>query len=205
MLARKMSQKTRGFNKNLQDHNTKHHCSRAKFAFDSTAVFPIVASTLVAVILIVGSPSVVLVIVLVLVLIRIAIALALRFTLGDIRSDANPSRKPQDGIQNINTCEGVDVAESSGSGPYGDGREIDQTGNTEPTLSRPSIALILDSHESKWGGGKKTHQGPIPGSPPIDTITFGPNRNGKSPCQKDEDGLYEVNNILHPPGIDGRS
>ena len=68
MLARKMSQKTRGFNKNLQDHNTKHHCSRAKFAFDSTAVFPIVASTLVAVvILIVGSPGIVLVLVLVLI------------------------------------------------------------------------------------------------------------------------------------------
>ena len=120
---------------NLQNHNTKYHCSRAELALCCTAVFPIVASTLVAVvILIVGSPGIVLVIVLVLVLIRIAIALALRFTLGDIRSDANPSRKPQDGIQNINTCEGVDVAESSGSGPYGNGREIDQSRNTEPTL-----------------------------------------------------------------------
>lgn len=118
---------------NLQNHNTKYHCSRAELALCCTAVFPIVASTLVAVvILIVGSPGIVLV--LVFVLIRIAITLALRFALCDIGSDANPSRKPQDGIQNINTCESIDVTESSGSGPYGNGREIDQSRNTEPTL-----------------------------------------------------------------------
>ena len=115
---------------NIQNHNPKDRRSRTQLALGSISVFPVVASTLAATAI---RPSLLIVFVIAL---RIIITLPLRFTLRDIGCKANPSSKPQHSIQHVDTSKGIDVSESPGSRPHGDGYQVNQTGNTEPALSQ---------------------------------------------------------------------
>lgn len=123
----------------LQDHNAKHNCRRAKLAFGGAAIFPVVASALAAV----SSPGV---LVVAFVFIRIlVVTFSFRFTLSDIGCHTNPGGKPENRIQRVDACEGIDVAESTGSGPNRDSDKVDQTGDTKPTL-RANHALVLNAN-----------------------------------------------------------
>lgn len=169
--------KTNMLEGHIQDHNAKHNRSRTKLAFSGAAVFPVVASALAAV----SSPGVLVA----LVFIRILIfTLSFRFTLSDVRRHTNPSGKPENRIQTVDARKGIDIAESTGSGPNRDSDKVDQTGNTKPALHRPSISIKYKPEDIR-----KAHQCPIPGRSPVNTITLGPDRNGENPRQEDEHGL----------------
>ena len=118
-----------------QDNNAQNHSSCADLAFTCASVGPVIASAFAAAAASISSAR------------RTRAAAAgtgagvgtrvrtsLTLTLRHIASHTNPGREPQNGVQAVDGCEGINVSEAACARPHGHGHEVDQAGDTKPTL-----------------------------------------------------------------------
>lgn len=119
-----------------QDNHPQNYSSCADLAFTGASVGPVIASAFAAAGAAASIPSA-----------RRTRATAgagagvgtrvrtsLTLTLRHIASHTDPGREPQNGVQAVDGCEGINVTEASRAGPHGHGHEVDQAGDTEPAL-----------------------------------------------------------------------
>lgn len=113
----------------VQNENTDNCSCLAQLALGSASVCPIIASGFGGLVigslgggLGVGAGRLV------------GAARALGLSLGDVGSETDPSTEPENRIEDVDTGEGVDVTEASGSWPHRHCHQVDQAGNTQPAL-----------------------------------------------------------------------